>query len=78
MALAYNGPNARICCRCGFEKSHIINVRDTTGLIKRRRECPKCGFRWSTVEVEQFTYERMEKADKNEQRRKRKGGKDNV
>lgn len=58
--LAYNGLNVRICRRCGCEKTHVFNVRnDVKGLLKRRRECPACGFRWSTVEVEQITYEQL-------------------
>ena len=58
--LAYNGPNVRICRRCGCEKTRVFNVRNNVkGLLKRRRECPDCGFRWSTVEIEQITYEQL-------------------
>ena len=60
MALAYRGLNARKCRRCGNAKSHVFGVRITKNdLLERKRECLNCGFRWSTIEVEQMTFEQM-------------------
>lgn len=59
--LAYDGPNARICCRCGCKHSRVINIRnDSKGFVKRRRECDKCKFRWCTVEIEQMAFEKLQ------------------
>ena len=59
MALAYNGLNARTCRRCGYEKSRVFDSRNDNDLLKRRRECLNCGFRWSTVEIEEFTFDNL-------------------
>ena len=75
--LAYDGLNARICRKCGCEKSHVFDSRDIDDLLKRRRECLKCGFRWSTVEVEEITFDRITKAYNNTTTSE-KGGNDNV
>ena len=63
MALAYNGLNARTCRRCGYEKSRVFDSRNDNDLLKRRRECLNCGFRWSTVEIEEFAYEDLVSKD---------------
>lgn len=39
------------CERCG-DKMRVLDTRARAdGSIKRRRECPTCGFRRSTLEV---------------------------
>ena len=38
---------------CGSSNAAIIDSRymDNTGWRRRRRECPGCRYRWSTIEV---------------------------
>jgi transcriptional repressor NrdR len=52
------------CPKCGSEKSKVINSRKHEEYareesIYRRRECLKCGFRFSTYELraDQITFE---------------------
>ena len=43
--------NVRKCPTCGVE-AYVIDTREQPdGTIRRRRECPQCGERWSTVEL---------------------------
>jgi transcriptional repressor NrdR len=42
------------CPKCGSDNSKVIESRDAVDAIRRRRECLKCGSRYST-------YERIEK-----------------
>jgi transcriptional repressor NrdR len=42
------------CPKCGSDDSKVIESRDAADAIRRRRECLKCGSRFST-------YERIEK-----------------
>lgn len=35
-------------CRSG---SHVTNSRQTHGTVRRRRECERCGHRWTTREI---------------------------
>ena len=46
------------CPYCNFEETQVIDTRDTENLesTRRRRECMKCGKRFTT-------YERVEEAD---------------
>lgn len=40
------------CPRCDLVGTHVIDTRGTQrGYIRRRRECTRCGFRFSTREV---------------------------
>lgn len=41
------------CGFCGFEESKVIDSRSTeeSNSIRRRRECLKCGKRWTTYET---------------------------
>ncbi|MBO7527393.1 MAG: transcriptional repressor NrdR [Clostridia bacterium] len=45
------------CIYCGFEDSKVIDSRATveTNSIRRRRECLKCGKRWTTYETVEDT-----------------------
>lgn len=38
------------CPKCGFEDSKVIESRDTGDAVRRRRECLKCGTRYTTYE----------------------------
>lgn len=43
--------SVKYCPKCGAD-SYVINTRaDESGRIRRRRECPFCGERWSTIEI---------------------------
>jgi transcriptional repressor NrdR len=46
-----------ICPECGSDQLSCINSRPALDCVKRRRECIKCGHRFSTVEisVDRFT-----------------------
>lgn len=38
------------CPKCGFNDSKVIESRDTGEAVRRRRECLKCGNRYTTYE----------------------------
>ena len=40
------------CPRCGFSESKVVDSRpsENNDAIRRRRECAKCGFRYTTYE----------------------------
>jgi transcriptional regulator NrdR family protein len=42
---------AKYCPVCGEKHSKIIDTRDKYGNVYRRRICPACKARWSTMEV---------------------------
>ncbi|NPA90105.1 MAG: transcriptional repressor NrdR [Chloroflexi bacterium] len=39
-----------ICPYCGFEDSRVVDTRDIGRTIRRRRECRRCGKRFTTYE----------------------------
>ena len=41
-----------LCPKCKYEDTKVVDSRDTTegAAIRRRRECEKCGFRFTTFE----------------------------
>ena len=39
------------CPFCGFDKTTVIDSRPSEGKKRRRRECPRCGNRFTTYEV---------------------------
>ena len=43
------------CPYCGKSETKVIDSRPDTdrGTVKRRRECDKCGERWTTFEIEE-------------------------
>ena len=51
------------CPQCGHHKSLVIDTRPRIDAksIRRRRECEKCGLRWTTREV--VTAERHRSTD---------------
>ena len=41
----------RNCPVCAAIASKVVDSRDTDQSVRRRRECVKCGERWTTYEV---------------------------
>jgi transcriptional regulator NrdR family protein len=39
-----------LCPECGTNSSKVTDSREAPGSIRRRRECVRCGGRWSTIE----------------------------
>lgn len=39
------------CPECGCDESRVIDSRPTENKIRRRRECVKCNFRFTTYEI---------------------------
>ena len=46
------------CPQCGAE-THIINSRKTCDSVRRRRECCECGYRFTTIEIEQDLFNKL-------------------
>jgi transcriptional regulator NrdR family protein len=47
------------CSQCGYDKSKVVDCRLHDDGVVRRRMCPKCGFRWSTIELEYMNAEKI-------------------
>ena len=43
------------CPSCEYSVSKVTNSREADGSVRRRRECRKCGFRFTTYERIQFS-----------------------
>lgn len=39
------------CPECGFDESKVIDSRPTDNKVRRRRECIRCGARFTTYEI---------------------------
>lgn len=39
------------CPHCGAEGNHVVETKSVEKFLRRRRECYKCGKRWTTYEV---------------------------
>ncbi len=54
-----------LCPACGFDDSKVVDSRvtDQGSAIRRRRECNKCGFRFTTFERVQTSNLVVEKQD---------------
>ncbi len=39
-----------LCPHCGASQHRVIDTRDTTDAIRRRRQCEACGLRFTTYE----------------------------
>ena len=39
------------CPECGDEESKVIDSRPTENKVRRRRECIRCGYRFTTYEI---------------------------
>lgn len=49
----------RCCLNCGSDETKIVDVRDFTDMVRRRRACKKCGYRWNTVEIDESVFQRL-------------------
>lgn len=39
------------CTKCHYPNSHVVETKhESDDIIKRRRECVKCGHRFNTIE----------------------------
>lgn len=55
----------RTCPKCKTDTGQVIDSRlDENGWVRRRRQCPVCGRRWSSVEVPAEWIERKLKEEK--------------
>lgn len=43
--------SGEVCAKCGAEYNNVYDSRVKFGCRHRRKECIKCGYRWTTVEV---------------------------
>lgn len=53
------GQNVRVCGRCGCKDTKVINCRQSSGVMRRMRECVQCGHRYTTVEIDEWWYQNM-------------------
>ena len=53
------------CPFCNFHDTKVVDSRLTVdnSRVKRRRECPRCGNRWSTMETSDLNLPRVIKKD---------------
>jgi transcriptional regulator NrdR family protein len=53
--------DVRICPRCGHGEAGVVDSRHTArfGAIRRRRSCPACNNRWTTLEIAESTIDDM-------------------
>lgn len=47
---ANESKSVKHCPECGHKKSTVIDSREGPDRLRRRRECQKCHYRWSTLE----------------------------
>ena len=40
-----------VCPACETDTRYVLETRDTQEGYRRRRVCPACGFRWTTIEI---------------------------
>lgn len=41
-----------LCPSCGRNSSRVVESREAKNSVRRRRECVRCGGRWTTIERE--------------------------
>lgn len=51
--------NVRVCPVCGGEQVKVYNSREISGVLKRFRECIKCGHRFCTYEIAEDDAEKL-------------------
>lgn len=51
------------CPACRAVSSTVTNSRRDDDTVKRRRECTKCGERWSTFEVSEAAHQAITEVD---------------
>lgn len=44
------------CPKCEFYESEVTDSRKSPFQVRRRRVCVKCGFKWTTYEVDAEIY----------------------
>ena len=54
--------NVRICRQCGSRKTRVVDVRQYSGIIRRMRLCNTCKNKWTTVEIDEWWFDRMRAA----------------
>lgn len=42
-----------ICPKCKSDQLHCVDSRPAPDSVRRRRECPNCGHRFSTIEIQE-------------------------
>lgn len=47
------------CPKCGYEKSFVKDCRPFAAGFRRRRECERCGTRWTTFECDSALMRRL-------------------
>ena len=47
------------CPLCGSDNFGVVDSRDQSGLLTRKRRCKNCGHGWFTVEIDQEEYQKM-------------------
>ena len=52
--------NVRVCRRCGCNQTKVIDCRQKSGIMRRMRQCDKCGTRWTTVEIDEWYFKTMQ------------------
>lgn len=50
------------CPLCSAD-SKVFNTRPHDGAVWRRRECLKCRHRWSTYEITELAFKRVERVE---------------
>jgi transcriptional repressor NrdR len=57
MTAGHTGPDVRICPKCGHGEAGVVDSRPLGrfGAIRRRRQCARCKFRWTTLEIAETT-----------------------
>ena len=64
MTMSKTDRSVNQCVKCGCKKSHIVDSRARDGVLRRIRVCTKCQYRWTTIEMDIWEYEKMMEANK--------------
>ena len=48
------------CPTCGHGQHRALRADQKEGVVRRRRECLKCGFRWTTIEAPEEVFVRAQ------------------
>ena len=46
------------CKKCGWD-TYVVDSRPKDSIVQRRRSCPNCGERFSTIEIDRDVYDGM-------------------
>ena len=50
------------CSECSGESAVIDSRPSKTGIIRRRRQCLNCGYRWTTMEINEIDFDLLDDA----------------